>query len=155
MAILVGAQAPDFTLPGWFDLTQGDFTLSAERGHPVVLAFYPSDEGLVCTRQMCSYSDNMSDLRLSGAVVWGISPQDVESHKSFAEGRQLRMPLLSDVDRTVARDYGILGPMGLRRSVFIIDRAGRVAWRRVTALSLSFPSVGEVRAALDDVAKAA
>jgi thioredoxin-dependent peroxiredoxin len=155
MAILVGAKAPDFTLPGWFALAAADFTLSAERGHPVVLAFYPSDESLVCTRQMCSYSDNLSDLRLTGAVVWGISGQDVASHQSFAEGRKLRMPLLSDLDLKVAGAYGIVGPMGLRRSVFVIDGTGRVAWRRVTALSLSFPSAAEVRGALDEVAKAA
>jgi peroxiredoxin Q/BCP len=155
MAILVGASAPDFTLRGWYDAAATDYSLSAERGHPVVLVFYPNDQGLVCTRQLCSYSDNLSDLRLSGAVVWGISPQSIESHQKLSEGRQLKMPLLSDDDKAVASAYGILGPMGLRRSVFVIDRDGRIAWRRVTALSLSFPTVDEVKAALADVAKAA
>ncbi|HTY72077.1 MAG TPA: peroxiredoxin [Actinomycetes bacterium] len=149
MAILVGALAPDFTLPGWYD-GAGGYTLSAERGHPVILVFYPSDEGLVCTRQLCSYSDNLSELRSRDAVVWAISPQSVESHREFAQGRALRMPLLSDPDGGVARAYGILGPMGLRRSVFLVDAEGRIAWRRVTALSLTFPSVAEVRAALED-----
>jgi peroxiredoxin Q/BCP len=154
MAILVGASAPDFNLPGWYDAAATEYTLSAERGHPVVLVFYPQDQSLVCTRQLCSYSDNLSDLRLSGAVVSGISPQDLDSHKSFSEGRSLKMPLLSDADKSVAQAYGILGPMGLRRSVFVIDAKGFIAWRRVTALSLSFPTVQEVRAALDE-AKAA
>jgi thioredoxin-dependent peroxiredoxin len=155
MAILVGATAPDFTLPGWYLDGESTYTLSAERGHPVVLVFYPNDQGLVCTRQLCSYSDNLSDLRLSGAVVWGVAPQSLQSHRELSEGRQLKMPLLSDADKAVAGAYGILGPMGLRRSVFVIDAAGAIAWRRVTALSLTFPTVAEVRTALDDVARAA
>ena len=65
------------------------------------------------------------------------------------------MPLLSDVDRSVARAYGVIGPMGLRRSVFVVDAAGRIAWRRVVALNLTFPSVAEIRTALDEVRAAA
>jgi peroxiredoxin Q/BCP len=155
MAILLGAQAPDFTLAGWYDSGESSYSLSAERGHPVVLVFYPTDQGLVCTKQLCSYSDNMADLRLTGAVVWGISPQGIESHRKLSEGRQLKMPLLSDPGMEVARNFGIVGAVGLRRSVFVIDAHGLVAWRRVTALSLSFPTVDEVRAALTDVGKAA
>jgi len=120
-----------------------------------VLAFYPGDERLVCTRQMCAYSDSVADLHLFDAVVWGISPQDVDSHRSFAEGRRLKMPLLSDVDREVARAYGVLGPMGLRRSVFVVDGDGRIAWRRVVSLNVLFPSVGEIRAAIEEVRTAA
>lgn len=155
MAILLGAQAPDFTLPGWFDLGESTYTLSAQHGHPLVLVFYPNDMGLVCSKQLCSYSDNMSDLRLSGAQVWGISPQGIDSHRKLSEGRQLKLPLLSDPGKKVADSFGILGPMGLRRSVFVIDAAGHVAWRRVMAVNLSFPTVDEVRAALTDVGKAA
>ena len=70
MALLVGATAPDFTLPGWYNQSAGSFSLAAERGHPVVLAFYPGDERLVCTRQMCAYSDSIADLHLFDAVVW-------------------------------------------------------------------------------------
>ena len=155
MAILVGSTAPDFTLPGWCGQEAAEYRLSAERGHPVILAFYPGDEQLICTRQMCTYSDSLAELQVTGAVVWGISPQDIDSHRMFAEGRRLTMPLLADESRGVARDYGILGPMGLRRSVFVVDASGRVAWRRVVALSLTFPSVRELRSALAEVAAAA
>ncbi|MFI5099315.1 MAG: peroxiredoxin [Actinomycetes bacterium] len=155
MALLVGSTAPDFDLPGWYGQADGRFSLAAERGHPVVLAFYPGDERLVCTRQMCAYSDSVADLHLFDAVVWGISPQDVDSHRSFAEGRRLKMPLLSDVDREVARAYGVLGPMGLRRSVFVVAGDGRIAWRRVVSLNVLFPAVDEIRAALEDVRAAA
>ncbi len=151
MALLVGAKAPDFTLPGWSGTAEARFTLSAERGHPLVLAFYPGDERLVCTRQLCAYSDGLAELSTFGAVVWGVSPQDVASHRSFAEGRRLTMPLLADEDREVARRYGVLGPMGLRRSVFVVDASGMIVWRRVVALNLTFPSVSELRRALAEV----
>ena len=103
MAILVGAHAPDFTLRGWHAQHVSEFTLSEQLGHPVVLAFYPTDEGVVCTRQLCSYSDDLSDARLRGATLWGISPQSVESHRTFASGHELQMPLLSDQTKDVAR----------------------------------------------------
>ena len=155
MAILVGAKAPDFTLPGWSGTAEAQFTLSAERGHPLVLAFYPGDERLVCTRQLCAYSDGLAELGSFGAAVWAVSPQNVDSHRTFAQGRRLTMPLLADEDREVARRYGIIGPMGLRRSVFVIDASGTIAWRRVVALNLTFPSVAELRGALAEVKAAA
>ena len=121
----------------------------------MVLAFYPGDERLVCTRQLCQYSDNLADLHLFDAVVWGIAPQSISSHRDFADGRKLTMPLLSDEDRAVAKEYGILGPLGLRRSVFVIDAEGRIAWRRIVALNVVFPSVAEIKSALADVKAAA
>ena len=60
----------------------------------------------------------------------------MDSHHSFAEGRRLKMPLLSDTDRSVAHAYGVIGPLGLRRSVFVVDAGGRIAWRRVVALNV-------------------
>lgn len=154
MALTVGSTAPDFTLPGWYD-GMADFTLSSRRGNPTVLAFYPGDERLVCTRQLCTYSDNISDMHLFDADVWGISRQSVESHRDFAGARKLKMPLLTDVDNAVAHAYGIVGPLGVRRSVFVIDSNGRIAWRKVTALGVSVPTTHEIRAALGALAPAA
>ena len=155
VALLVGSTAPDFTLSGWYDQQVTPFGLAGERGHPVVLAFYPGDERLVCTRQLCAYSDSIADLHLYDAVVWGIAPQDVDSHRDFAQGRKLRMPLLADTDKAVARRYGIVGPAGLRRSVFVVDAGGRIAWRWVAAVNLVFPGVDEVRRAVAQVRAAA
>ncbi|MFJ6479544.1 MULTISPECIES: peroxiredoxin [unclassified Streptomyces] len=119
---------------------RGHYSLRAQRGNPVVLAFYPGDDTPVCTAQLCSYSDGLEQLQSAGAVVWGISAQDVDSHERFARARQLRMPLLSDPDRAVARSFGITAPLiGLRRSVFIIDADGRLHWKHVTALGATFP----------------
>ena len=100
----VGQPAPDFTLPA-LHLVDGKAvrdvrTLSQERGHPVVLAFYPGDDTSVCTKQMCSYSSGLEAFTDLGATVWGISPQDIDSHEKFAVKHGLRMPLLADTDRT-------------------------------------------------------
>lgn len=155
MALLVGAPAPDFTLPGWFQSSEQTFTLSGRSGRPVVLAFYPGDERLVCTRQMCAYSDNLGDLHRFEAQVWGIAPQSVTSHQAFADGRRLKMPLLSDIDKSVARAYGVVGAFGLRRSVFIVDAEGQIAWRWVSATNVTFPGVQEISEALQQAKHAA
>ena len=129
--------APDFTLPGWYDGV-ADFTLSSRRGNPTVLAFYPGDERLVCTRQLCTYFDNISDMHLFDADVWGISRQSVESHRDFAGARKLKMPLLTDIDNAVAHTYGIAGPLGVRRSVFVIDASGQSRGARLRRLVCRF-----------------
>lgn len=148
MALLVGAPAPVFTLPGWHQSAERAFALESMRGRPVVLAFYPGDERMVCTRQMCAYSDNLGDLHRYDAQVWGIAPQSVESHRDFADGRKLQLPLLSDPGNHVARSYGVVGAFGLRRSVFIVDGDGRIAWRWVSALNVTFPGADAIGAAL-------
>lgn len=154
MALIVGSTAPDFALPGWYDGV-AEFRLSSRRGNPTVLAFYPGDERLVCTRQLCTYSDNIADLHLFDADVWGISAQSVESHRDFAGARKLKMPLLTDADGEVARAYGIVGPLGVRRSVFVLDANGVIAWRKITALGVSFPTTTEIRDALQSLRPAA
>ena len=70
----IGDLAPEFTLPGTAPgAPDRDYSLSAERGHPVVLAFYPGDETPVCTRQLCSYQHDLDVLRTLDATLWGIS----------------------------------------------------------------------------------
>src|SRR5271154_1783691 len=96
-----GDTAPDFTLPGTVGGERADYTLSAERGHPIVLAFYPGDETLVCTKQLCSYQDALGALEALGAQLWGISSQDIESHEAFQRNRKLTFPLLADEHNTV------------------------------------------------------
>jgi peroxiredoxin Q/BCP len=152
-----GTAAPDFTLPGVVLLdgnaTRGDYTLSAQRGRPLVLAFYPGDNTSVCTKQLCSYTADLSSFKDLGATVWGISPQDVDSHEQFARKQSLTLPLLADVGLTVARQYGItLRGAGLRRSVFVIDGAGIVRWKHVTLIGLTFPSAETITGQLTALA---
>lgn len=141
----MGDLAPDFTLPG----TDGAFRLSACRGSRVVLLFYPGDETPVCTRQFCSYRDRAEDMGALDAVVVAISPQDVESHSSFTAHHGLTVPLLADVDKAVARAYGVLRPvLGTQRAAFVIDASGRVTWKKVHVLGLDYVDVDELREAL-------
>ena len=105
--IEVGQDAPDFTLPGVENGAKRDYTLSEYRGRKVVIAFYPGDNTPGCTRQMCSYRDNLADLEATGAVLLGISPQDVDSHESVGREEGLHVPAArrrrQDGDRGVRR----------------------------------------------------
>ena len=142
----VGLPAPDFTLPG----TGGvDHTLSAYRGRPVVLVFYPGDETPVCTKQLSTYNEDLAAFDEVDAQVLAISPQDVASHERFAGKYGFRFPLLADTDKAVAAAYGTLGPMGFpRRSIVVIDAAGVVRWSHRSIAGLSFRPVAEIVAAV-------
>lgn len=148
-----GMTAPDFTLPGVLltggTAERGDYELSAQRGKPVVLAFYPGDNTPVCTRQLCSYTSGLDAFTGLGAAVWGISPQDLNSHESFALKYDLGFPLLADTGLAVTRLYGVsLGGVGVRRSVFVIDGEGMIRWKHVTLVGLTFPAAATITAQL-------
>jgi thioredoxin-dependent peroxiredoxin len=144
----VGDRAPDFSLQG----TDGGFRLSDHRGRRVVLLFYPADETPVCSKQFRSYRDRGADMAQLDALVVGISHQDVDSHRAFAERHGLTVPLLADVDRAVADAYGVSAPLlGTRRAVIIIDEDGIVRSRHVHRLGLDFQDVDDLRDALDSL----
>ncbi len=152
MPLRPGDPAPEIDLPGWHDGEERRFRLSEHRGRPVVLAFYPGDETPVCTRQLCSYSDGLDELTATGAQVWGVSAQDVDSHRRFAEKRGLRLPLLADTDRQAVEAYGVGGLLGVKRSVFVVDADGRLAWVHVATLGLTYRGTEELTAVLADLA---
>jgi thioredoxin-dependent peroxiredoxin len=148
-----GQVPPDFTLPGITlaggEAIQADYTLSQQRGRPIVLAFYPGDNTAVCTRQLCSYTSGLESFTGFGAAVWAISPQGLASHEQFARKYNLAFPLLADEGLTVARQYGItLGGAGLRRSVFVLDADGVLRWKHVTLVGLTFPTAQTISAQL-------
>jgi peroxiredoxin Q/BCP len=149
----IGQVPPDFTLRGielaGDEAVQGDYTLSEQRGRPIVLAFYPGDNTAVCTRQLCSYTSGLESFTGFGAAVWAISPQGLASHERFARKYNLAFPLLADEGLTVARQYGItLGGAGLRRSVFVIDADGVLRWKHVTLVGLTFPTAETISSQL-------
>jgi peroxiredoxin Q/BCP len=134
----VGRKAPDFTLPS----DGGNkVKLSAFAGQPVVLYFYPKDDTPGCTREACAFRDRKAALAKLGAVVLGVSADEVSSHEKFREKYELNFPLLADTEHRVAEKYGawreknMYGKksMGIQRSTFLIDRAGKVAhvWKKV------------------------
>jgi peroxiredoxin Q/BCP len=138
----VGELAPDFTLKG---TGGGAYTLSDERGNPVVLAFYPGDDTPVCTMQLTSYNEDLAQFAELGATLWAISPQSVASHDEFSERHAFGFPLLADEDKATFRAYSCLGPLGFpRRSVFVIDRKGIVRYAHRAGAGLTFRKTPEL-----------
>ena len=148
----VGDPAPDFTLEGTSPEGRRTYDLAGLRGRPVVLAFYPGDDTPVCTTQLCSYQDDLARFTDLDALVLGISPQGIESHERFAARRGLTFPLLADTDKAVARRYGVMGPLGLRRAVFVVDADGVVRWKHVATLGLTYQDTDTITAVLRDLA---
>lgn len=127
-----GTRAPAFSLP----TDSGDtVALKDFRGKPVVLYFYPKDDTSGCTVEACEFRDSWAAVKKSGAVVLGVSPDGVDSHRKFREKYALPFPLLADTDHAVAEAYGVWGEktnygrtyFGILRTTFLVDGAGRVA----------------------------
>lgn len=125
----VGTDAPAFRLQDqegkWHELA--DY-----RGKWVVLYFYPKDATPGCTKQACDLRDNIFAFREAGAIILGVSVDDVESHKKFAAEHTLPFTILADSTKQTTRDYGVLkkymGTMELAsRETFLIDPQGKVA----------------------------
>lgn len=130
--LAVGQPAPQFSLPGSDGKT---IRLSDFRGRKVVLYFYPKDDTPGCTKEACAFRDGIEEVRDCAAVVLGISPDSVESHKKFSHKFGLNFPLLSDVDKRVAQAYGVWKEktlygrkfMGIERTTFLIDESGKIS----------------------------
>ncbi len=129
--LTVGAPAPAFTAP---DQSGKTVSLHALKGKTVVLYFYPKDDTPGCTTEACSFRDEFSKFKEKGVVVLGISPDDVDSHTKFAEKFHLPFQLLSDAGHKIAEDYQVWVEksmygkkyMGVERSTFVIDPAGKL-----------------------------
>jgi peroxiredoxin Q/BCP len=124
-----GTVAPKFRLP---DQDGKLVALDDFKGKWVVLYFYPKDHTPGCTTEACEFRDNIFAFREAGAVILGISVDDVDSHKDFATENRLPFKLLADAGKATAKAYGVLyKAMGLlelaRRETFIIDPEGRIA----------------------------
>ena len=126
-----GQPAPDFELTSDSGET---VKLSALRGKPVVLYFYPKDDTPGCTAQACGIRDAYGEFEQAGAVVLGVSPDSESSHVKFKEKYGLPFTLLADADHAVAELYGVWGEktfagktyLGVNRSTFVIGADGNV-----------------------------
>ena len=94
----------------------------------ILLYFYIKDNTLGCTKETCGFRDLYGQLEEDNVVVFGISPDDIESHQKFAKEHDIPFPLLSDTKKQVAKAYGVLGMMGLmnKRITFLIGLDGKV-----------------------------
>ena len=127
-----GAPAPDFELQS----DEGEtVTLSALRGKPVVLYFYPKDDTPGCTTEACEFRDAYDRFRDQGVEILGVSPDTEASHQKFKSKYELPFTLLADPDHHAAEAYGVWKEkrnygktyMGIERSTFVIVADGKVA----------------------------
>jgi peroxiredoxin Q/BCP len=121
-----GSKAPDFELA---DQTGRKRTLTGLlTDGPLILYFYPADFTPGCTKEACSFRDLHQELLKAGLRIVGVSPQDTDSHRRFAEKHALNFTLLSDPDKKVVKAYGLDGPLGfgVRRGTYLIDKDGRI-----------------------------
>lgn len=138
MSLEINNPAPDFQTTDTFDKP---VTLQDFRGQWVVLYFYPKDDTPGCTKQACSFRDNMENFRSKNAVIVGVSPDESASHKKFTEKYQLPFILLTDTDHSLAEIYGVWKEknlyghkkMGIERTTFLINPQGIIVkiWKRV------------------------
>jgi thioredoxin-dependent peroxiredoxin len=127
-----GEQAPDFELP---DQDGNPVKLSALRGRPVVVYFYPKAATPGCTTQACGVRDHRAEYELANAVVLGVSPDPVAKVKKFHDNEGLNFALLADEGHRVADAWGVWVQksmygktyFGNERTTFVIGPDGKVA----------------------------
>jgi len=121
-----GQKAPEFDLPDQDGRRHTLKSLLADG--PLILYFYPADFTPGCTKEACSFRDLHQDLLKARLRVVGVSPQDVESHRRFADQHGLNFPLLADPDKAVVKAYDLNGPLGIgvRRGTYLIGRDGKI-----------------------------
>ena len=124
----VGATAPEFELS---DQNGQLHSLEDYREQWVVLYFYPKDDTPGCTTEACEFRDSIFEFKDLNAQILGVSLDDVESHKAFAEDYGLPFPLLADVEGDVATAYGVktrmMGMSVAKRQTFIVGPDGSIA----------------------------
>jgi peroxiredoxin Q/BCP len=129
--IKVGDRAPSFCLPS----AEGTkISLKDFKGKKIVLYFYPKDSTSGCTKEACSFQENIPSLRRKGSVLLGVSADSVSSHNKFASRYGLSFPLLSDEKKDILKAYGVWKEkslygrkyMGIERTTFLIDERGKI-----------------------------
>ncbi len=127
-----GKRAPDFKLAASNGQT---IALNDLKGKNVVIYFYPKDDTPGCTVEACGFRDSYKEIQKLGAVILGVSPDNVASHEKFIKKFSLPFPLLADTDKIMSQDYGVWVEksmygkkyMGVARSTFVINKEGNIA----------------------------
>ena len=136
----IGDKAPDFSMPTGKGV---DIALAGLKGRFVVLYFYPKDDTPGCTIEAKEFNDLKPEFEKLGAVIIGVSKDNLDSHEQFKAKYCLNFDLASDTDSGICEKYGVWGEksmygktyMGVNRTTFLIDREGRIAhvWPKVNA----------------------
>lgn len=156
MPVITGQTAPDFSL---YDSDKKLVTLSEQRGHPVVLLFFPLAFTSVCTAELCSVRDNLGWYDHINARVFGISVDALQTLAQFKKEQQLNFTLLSDFNKEVSRLYDTIYEMfgynmkGVsKRSAFVIDKEGVVRYAEVLENAGEQPNFEKIKATLEGLA---
>jgi peroxiredoxin Q/BCP len=122
----VGAAAPDLSA---VDQQGKTHRLSEERGHPLIVYFYPKDNTPGCTKEACAFRDSWDHYQKAGVQVFGVSTDDQKSHEQFAKEQKLPFPILADTDKAWMKAFGVsANPLGMASRVsFLVDKSGKVA----------------------------
>ena len=154
MPLEVGKEAPEFSL---FSDDRKEVSLKSLRGHNVVLNFFPVAFTNVCTAQLCDARDNMKAYEKLDAKILGISIDTVFVLKKYKEENNYDFPLLSDFNKTVINEYGLVLKNFLfgmqdvsKRAVVVIDKSGVVRHIEITATS-DMPDLKKVRDVLQTI----
>lgn len=150
MAVKVGEKAPDFSLQDTDSKTRW---LSEFLGQKVVLAFFVTAFTITCTMEACKFRDSMDRLTDLDAQVIGISTEDVQSNREFADRNHLPFPVLSDNKDEAIKAYGLtpedaIGPDGneyAKRSIFLIDKTGIIRYVWVANSASAEPDYDEIQ----------
>ncbi len=153
MGVEVGQQVPDVML---VNADRKAVKLSEFRGRPTVLAFFPGAFTGVCTKEMCTFRDEMSAFSAINAQVIGISVDSPYAQKAFAEKNNLNFQFLSDYNREAVRAFDVQDPnfaAGMlpgvaMRSVFVLDKHGVVRFKWVAPAQTTEPEYKAVEAAV-------
>ncbi len=150
----VGTAAPDFALKSKTPEGLVEVCLSAFRGRKVVLLFFPLAFTSVCTEEMCRMTEGLKAYERLEASILAVSVDSPFAQEAWAQREGIRIPLLSDLNKEVARAYGVLlpGVLGIgdvaARAAFVIDRQGKIAYGEVTANPTILPRFSAIEEAV-------
>jgi peroxiredoxin len=149
--LAAGTPAPDFTLPSGPD---SQLRLSALRGKPVILVFYPADWSPVCGDELALFNEILPEFQRHDAELLGISVDGVWCHRAYRDARHLNFPLLADFEPkgAVSRAYGAYRERDgfSERALFLIDRDGVVRWSYLSPVDVN-PGADGILSALEQL----
>ncbi|HYC70548.1 MAG TPA: redoxin domain-containing protein [Opitutaceae bacterium] len=155
MPLAVGAKAPDFTLKSKAADGLKDVKLSDNFGRrPTVLLFFPLAYTGVCTQEMCDQTAGLGDYEKLGAEVLAISVDSPFAQEAWAKANNIKIKLLSDLNKTVIKAYDVVFPMlagvgdTAARAAFVVGKDGTIKYAEQTPTPKDLPNFAAVKAAL-------
>ncbi|MDN4164418.1 redoxin domain-containing protein [Cytophagales bacterium LB-30] len=153
MALKVGDAAPSFKL---FDTNKKEVSLEDYKGKNLVVLFFPLAFTSVCTTELCTMRDSLTDFNALNAEVVGISVDSLFTLEKFKQQENINFPLLSDFNKETSGAYGalyqdfVLGMKGVsKRSAFVIDPAGKIKYAEVLESAGDLPNFEAIKASLN------